>query len=205
MCGAILWTSAVCTHSYAYQPREDLEKHGPFWASHHFERSFSFFTACRECLAAVAFSSHEQLNEYLATFWSHELDSWRAYMWQRDGNDPLFVVDGLPERRSVTFDEYMAAGMAARSLAEHLLEAAESFNDGRARFVHKIQTAMDESPTGSGTRGEPGRWPDGESPLPALAPVAMYHDVLRYLDQWQERLKDPDTDMPAKWPEVTPW
>ncbi|KAI9822857.1 MAG: hypothetical protein M1826_000350 [Phylliscum demangeonii] len=211
MCGTVTWTSTVCGHAYRFKAlHEDCPAHGPDHAPSATcrfpNKSVTFHARCRECLAEMALRMHAQIDEHAAIERRYDFQRWRLHRVQRGEDDP-----GAPEHAFVEYDQYIAAGLAGRELIMRLLDAVDTFNNARDRFIDHIRTAIHEYRASDAARNLRSssrlrvRWPNDDNVLPEPAPVEMYHDRVQFLVNSTDRAKCHWDTGPPVAPELGPW
>ncbi|KAI9811539.1 MAG: hypothetical protein M1826_003142 [Phylliscum demangeonii] len=176
MCRTMTWESTICDHIYIFKPLGDCANPAPDQTCHQPVSQTKLRSLCRECLAETAQGHRQRLITFLYRCWSYEYD---RIMSQQGYHNP--------EPEVTTEQEYHTARVLAGSLAMELGESSVRFNAARRRFAAKINQFIDEYEA-EGNTGPVFRPLAGQDGMPALAPVRMYGDVMRYLARVNVRL-----------------
>ncbi|KAI9825741.1 MAG: hypothetical protein M1826_006925 [Phylliscum demangeonii] len=192
MCQTVTWESTACKHEYIFKPfgecwnpRQDRTCYRPL------QRTTSN-SPCLACLAAAAGRCQRLMDQCL--------DQYRAEERKRRPPAKLLKAASKQLLPPSPPDE-PAAGRKLRSLIAPLLEAADGFNEARARFKHDIEQVIYRS-VREGFRGykrlPDHLYPDNHDRLPGYAPVEMYRDLLRYLDETPSRPASAKSRLPER-------
>ncbi|KAI9830376.1 MAG: hypothetical protein M1826_004799 [Phylliscum demangeonii] len=159
---------------------------------------------------------HDLINEQAAIQWQYQFQQWRLNKLQCGEADPLPA--GTPTGPVVTYDAFVEANRAHKELTEGLRDMAATFNAARRQFIMHIRTAIrgyrasyaarhSRRPVRANAVPVPlrVRGPTDSNVVPVPAPVEMYLERLRFLEEWNDR---PECRFITGWPappELVPW